>query len=65
MEYLIVSILYVRESISRSILLDPLYFLVFGKTVFLPSFPFFRVYENDVLFPSFYSLYLKYEYRVL
>ena len=55
----------VLESTSRSILLDPLYFLVLEKKVFLPSFPFFRVYKNDVLFYSFYYLYLKYEHRVL
>ena len=48
----------VRESTSRSILIYPLDFLVLEKKVFLPSFLFFRVYENDVLFSSFYSLYL-------
>ena len=31
----------IRESTSRSILLDPLYFLVFEKKVFLPSLSFF------------------------
>ena len=54
----------VSESTSRSILLDPLYILVLEKRVFLPSFSFFRVYENYVLFSSFYSLYLEYEYGV-
>ena len=53
------------ESISRSILLDTLYFLVLENKLFLPSFSFFLVYENDVFFSSFYSLYLKYEHKLL
>ena len=35
-----------------------LFFLVLEDKVFLPSFSFFRVYNNDVIFSSFYSLYL-------
>ena len=55
----------VCESISRSILLDYLYFGVLGKKFLLPSFFLFRVYENEVLFSSFYSLYLDYEHEVI
>ena len=55
----------VLEYISQRILFDPLYFLVLGNKFFLPSFYFFRVYDNKVLFSSFYSLYFKYEHDVL
>ena len=55
----------VRESTSWSILLDPLYFLVLEKKVFLPSLSFFRVYENNVLLSSFNSLNLEYYHGVL
>ena len=55
----------VRESISLSILLDPLYFLVLGNRVFLPSFSFFRFYWKNVLFSSLYSIYLKCEHKLL
>ena len=30
------------------------------KKLFLPSVSFFRFYKNDVIFSSFYYLYLKY-----
>ena len=55
----------IREYTSQSILIDPLYILVLEKKVFLPSFSFFRVYENEVLFFSFYSSYLDYEHEML
>ena len=46
-------------------LLVPLYFLVLEKKVFLPYFSFFRVYKNEVLFYSFYYLYLDFNHGVL
>ena len=55
----------VRESTSQSILLDPLYFLVFEKKVFLLSLYIFRGYENDVLFYSFLYFYLENKHWVL
>ena len=48
----------VHESISPSIFLDPLYFLFLVNKAFLTSFFSFRVYENEVLFSSFYNLFL-------
>ena len=55
----------VCKYISRSILLDPLNCFGFGKENISSSFLIFRVYENEVLFFSFYYLYLKYEHEVL
>ena len=55
----------VRESTSRSILLDPLYCFGFGKESLSYFLLLFRVYEKDVIFSSFYSLYLEYEHRVI
>ena len=55
----------VCESTSKSILLDPLNFLVLEEKFFLPSISFFRVYGNDVLFSSFCSLYLEHKHGVL
>ena len=64
-EIIFYKIIVVREYILRSILLDPLYFLVLENKLFLPCLSFFRVYKKDVLLSSFYSLYLKYEHGLL
>ena len=47
------------------ILLYPLYFFGFGKGIISSFLLFFRVYENVILFSSFYFLYLEYNHRVL
>ena len=55
----------IREYTSQSILIDPLYILVLEKKVFLPSFSFFLVYNNNVLFSSFYYFYFGYKKGLL
>ena len=53
--------IYLTEHLTRS----SLFSWVCKKKVFFPSFYFFRGYGNDVLFNSFYSLYLEYKHWVL
>ena len=64
-QYPLVLVCAVCEYTLQSILLDPLYFLVLGNKVFLPSFSFFEFTKNGVPFSYFYSLYLKYEHKFL
>ena len=54
-----------RDSISRSIFFFTLFYFCFGKEIISSFLLLFQVYDNKVLFLSFYYYYLYYEKVVL